>query len=268
MKISFSTLGCPEWPWKEILVAAKDLGYDGIEIRGIEKEVYVPKLDPFLPENIESTKKELKRTGLDISCLTSSCFLFDEDQDRYLKEGKEYIDAAANLGVPYIRVLGDRDPQPDQNVNKAQVAQMLLELGNYAKDRQVTVLIESNGVYADSKVMLDLMLEVNHPWIGVLWDIHHPYRYYNEPVEETYSRLKEYIRHVHIKDSIFLDGKNKYCLLGQGDIPVKQALNILKEASYSNYISLEWVKRWYYDLEEPAIAFSHFINIVKEILGG
>ena len=33
MKVSFSTLGCPEWSWAEITSMAKDLGFDGIEIR-------------------------------------------------------------------------------------------------------------------------------------------------------------------------------------------------------------------------------------------
>lgn len=40
MKICFSTLGCPDWSWEEILAAAKDLGYDGIELRGLGNEIY------------------------------------------------------------------------------------------------------------------------------------------------------------------------------------------------------------------------------------
>jgi len=35
MKIGFSTLGCPDWTLSEILATAKDLGYNGVEIRGI-----------------------------------------------------------------------------------------------------------------------------------------------------------------------------------------------------------------------------------------
>ena len=42
MKLAFSTLGCPNWPWREIYAAAKDLQVDGIEIRGIENEMYAP----------------------------------------------------------------------------------------------------------------------------------------------------------------------------------------------------------------------------------
>ena len=42
MKISFSTLSCPRWGWGEIIASAHDLGYDGIEIRGVGKDISVP----------------------------------------------------------------------------------------------------------------------------------------------------------------------------------------------------------------------------------
>ena len=35
MKISFSTLACPDFSWTEIYSMAKDVGFNGIEIRGI-----------------------------------------------------------------------------------------------------------------------------------------------------------------------------------------------------------------------------------------
>ena len=34
MKIAFSTLACPDWSWQDITSAAKDFGYDGVEVRG------------------------------------------------------------------------------------------------------------------------------------------------------------------------------------------------------------------------------------------
>ena len=38
MKLAFSTLGCPDWSWEEILATAKDMGFDAVEILGIAKE--------------------------------------------------------------------------------------------------------------------------------------------------------------------------------------------------------------------------------------
>ena len=44
MKISFSTLGCPRWSWREILATACDLGYGGVEVRGVGNDISVPSI--------------------------------------------------------------------------------------------------------------------------------------------------------------------------------------------------------------------------------
>jgi fatty-acyl-CoA synthase len=245
---------------------AKDLGFDGIEIRGIENELYVPMAKPFLESNMKNTKARLSRLNLEIPCLTSSCFLFDKANiDSYLKEGKEYIDTASRLGTPFIRVLGDASPQPGNPVDIDFTAQNLSLLAEYAEERNVKVLVETNGVFSSSHNILELLKKASHPNVGILWDIHHPFRFMKEPVETTYNSLKPYISFVHIKDSIVENGKIRYRMLGHGDIPVKTAVSLLKDNGYSGYVSLEWVKRWYIDLEEPGIVFSHFINFIKNL---
>ncbi len=39
MKIAFSTLACPNSSWQDIVSMAKDLGFDGIEIRGLGDDI-------------------------------------------------------------------------------------------------------------------------------------------------------------------------------------------------------------------------------------
>lgn len=266
MKISFSTLGCPEWFWEDIVATAKDFGYDGIEVRGIEKELYVPKAKPFLPGELAGTKKHLDELGLSISCITSSCYLHvSEKREQYIHEAKEYIDLAAQLSAPYVRVLGDTDPQPGENVDVQGVIAALKEIGEYGLSKKVMVLIETNGVFASSDVLKEVVQKVNNDGVGVLWDIHHPYRFMNEPLEQTYNTLKEYIKHIHIKDSIVRQGKIQYKMMGQGDIPIKECLTLLKRDGYGGFISLEWVKRWYADLEEPGIVFMQFENYIRDM---
>ena len=40
MKISFSTLACPDFSWTDIYTMAKDLGFGGIEIRGLGEDIF------------------------------------------------------------------------------------------------------------------------------------------------------------------------------------------------------------------------------------
>jgi sugar phosphate isomerase/epimerase len=178
MKIAFSTLGCPGWSWEDILVTAKDLGFQGVELRGIENELYVPKTLPFNETNIKSTIERLKKLKLEIPILTSSCYLFEKENiGGYISEGKEYIDIASQIGTPFIRVLGDSKVEPGNNIDIEFVAHNLKILAEYASDKNVEVLIETNGDLADSKKMLNLLKITGDRNVGVLWDIHHPFRF-------------------------------------------------------------------------------------------
>lgn len=47
MKLAFSTVGCPDFQWSEIYSMAKDLGFDGIEVRGLGKEISTFNMQPF-----------------------------------------------------------------------------------------------------------------------------------------------------------------------------------------------------------------------------
>lgn len=266
MKISFSTLGCPDWSWEDMLSIAKDIGFDGIEIRGIGNELYAPKAKQFAIDNIELTKKKLDKIGIEVPCLTSAAFLFDKTNiEKHLQEASDYIDLAAKLGTPYVRVLGDAQPQAGE-VDIDFVIENLKKLAEKASARGVKLLIETNGVFADSKILKDALEKVNSKSVGVLWDVHHPVRFFNEPVEKTYENLKDYISFIHVKDSVVVDGSIKYKMMGYGDIPVKDIIRLLKENDYNGYISLEWVKRWCLDLEEPGIVFAHFAGYMKSLL--
>jgi hypothetical protein len=47
MKISFSTLACPEYSWSDIYSMAKDIGFNGIEIRGLGNDIFAVNAQPF-----------------------------------------------------------------------------------------------------------------------------------------------------------------------------------------------------------------------------
>ena len=59
--ISFSTLGCPSWTWKQILDQADRLGYAAIELRGIGSELDLTKLPEFAPTRIFKSHSSAKK---------------------------------------------------------------------------------------------------------------------------------------------------------------------------------------------------------------
>ena len=55
MKLSFSTLGCPEWCFDKVLDEAERLGFQGIEIRGVNGVMRAEEIPEFFPENVAET---------------------------------------------------------------------------------------------------------------------------------------------------------------------------------------------------------------------
>ncbi|MCL2036078.1 MAG: AMP-binding protein [Oscillospiraceae bacterium] len=269
MKIAFSTIACPDFSWTDIYSMAKDLGFNGIEIRGLGDEIFAPKAKPFTANQLDKTRETLKRLSLETPCFSSGCSLKDRDNfEQNVEEIKSYIQLAEKLGADYVRVLGEVEPMPNPDcpVDDDVVIETLNALKGIAAKAKVTLLVETNGVYCDTKRLRRLLDEVNSPSVAALWDIHHPYRYAGEEPTETVANLADYIRYVHVKDSLMVDGSVKYKLMGEGDLPVKTALEELVKIGYDGYVTLEWVKRWAGDLEDAGIVFPHFARYMKPYL--
>lgn len=267
MKLAFSTIGCPGWSFGDIISAAKDLKFDGIEIRGIGKEVYAPKCVQFSKEKIDDTIAALG-SKLKISCLTTGiCLGAKEKEEAALKEAEDYAPLAAKLKVPYIRTMITDRPYPEEtDVEHAlKVYRMICDMFK-EKAPDTKVLVETNGILADTSKMREFIEKAGRDNSGVLWDINHPVRFFNESVETTLQNIGEYVRYVHVKDSKVEDGKIVYRMMGYGDMPLFEALKALHQIGYDGYISLEWVKRWLPELQEPGIVFAQYISYMSYLL--
>jgi sugar phosphate isomerase/epimerase len=262
-KLSFSTLGCPDWSFDQIIDFAKENKYKGIEVRGILREMDLTKVPEFSsPEAIVSTLKKMKDRGLVFVDLGSSCALHfpkGEERTKNLDEGKRFINLAAQLNCPYVRVFPnqlpkDRDRQESLNL----IMDGLRELGEYASKTNVTVLLESHGELIYKKDLLAVMEGAAHPQVGLVWDVCNMWVATKEPPDEVYAALKPYIRHTHIKDLRIVDGKEEYVLLGTGIVPIFSAIDLLYRNQYPGYYSFEWEKLWHPEILEPQIALADY----------
>jgi sugar phosphate isomerase/epimerase len=263
--LAFTTLACPGWSWEQIVQKAVEYGYQGVELRGVEGEMDLTQAAPFTSGRLAVTKRELKDRGLAIPCLDTSC-RFDQAAavGASIDEGKRHIDLAAALEAPAIRVFGDRIPdiQAREQII-GQVSDGVLALARHAEGTGVQVLLESHGDFARLENLLAVLRVARHPQVGILWDVHHPYRFFAEPLVDTYERLKNHIKHVHLKDSIATDGGVRYCLLGEGDVPVGTVLQLLASGGYRGWIAFEWEKRWHPEIEEPEVALPAFVRALR-----
>jgi len=267
MKIAFSTLGCPDFSWTDIYSMAKDLGFDGIEIRGLGDEIFAAKAQPFLESQLPQTIKKLSSLRLEIPCLSSGCCVrFADKAEENHQEIVHYIKLASALKTPYIRILGDLEPHMTGEVDDEVVLAALRRLIPIAEEHHVTLLVETNGVYADTARLGALLNRVESDYVAALWDMHHPFRFAGETPGKTVQNLGAYIKYVHIKDSVSENGSIKYRMMGEGDLPVDDMMLALRSINYDGYVSLEWVKRWANDLDDPGIVFPHFTNYMSRYM--
>ncbi len=256
MKLAFSTLGCPEFGWSDVYSMAKDLGFQGIEVRGLGDELFDGKTKPFQQENLPKTLAQLKKIRMNISCISSgACLKFPEKAEETRRELLRSIDVASQLEAPFVRILGDLSPAPDGEVDDAVVLKALRALIPYAEEKGVTLLVETNGVYADTSRLASLLNQIESDSIGALWDMHHPYRYGNETPEQTVQNLGAYIKYTHIKDSVMENGRVAYKMMGEGDLPVDAIMRALRSINYEGYISLEWLKSYMPELNDAGVVF-------------
>ncbi len=269
MKLSFSTLAAPDWSFEELTSIAADLGYDGIELRGIAAEMSAPRIPQFSDARIEASRRHLQARGLAIPILTAGAYLnANSDPDAARSELRDYILLAEKLGTPYVRVMGEPTPEPRDAFDFDGVAEEYAALCAFAAQHRVRLLIETNGALVHSAEAVRLMETVNSPAAGILWDVHHTFRYGKETPEETAAALGKYICHTHIKDSVVgTNGRLTYMLNGYGDVPIEQAVKALKAIGYEGYLSYEWVKRWSRELAEPGVALYSYISTMRDMLG-
>lgn len=266
MKLAFSTIACPRWDFDEIFSTAVDFGFEGIEIRGISDEIFAPSIKVFSPENISATKKRIDDAGIAVSCLTSSaCLAEHAKKETAVAEAKAYIDLAEKLSCAYVRVMPTGVPHKDGG-DVVLCRRQYQELCEYGETKGVTPIMETNGMFADTNVLKEFIESISSGNKGVLWDINHPYRFNGETVEETVRNIGAYVKYVHIKDSRAENGITVYKLLGYGNVPVKKAVLALKDMGYEGFLSLEWVKRWNQNLEEPFIVIPNYAGYMRAIL--
>lgn len=271
MRLSFSTLSCPDWSWEKVLDEAQRLGYAGIEVRGADGEMFLPRAKPFQPETIDQTMADLKRRSLVITDLGSSVNFHDPATwDSCLQEGKDYIDLAAKLGVPYVRVFGDKVPdrsKADETI--ALIVKGYRELCAYIGKRDVMILQETHGDFPDIDLIRPVFEGVAHPKLGMLWDIEHVFKRYGKDASAFVRWAAPYIRHVHVKDTKTQpDGSFKLCMIGEGDVPIAADVVLLRDIGYNGFLSLEWEKKWVPHLEEPEVVIPLYITFMKQLLAG
>lgn len=274
MKISFTTLGCPGWDLETICRRARDYGYQGIDFRGYLNDLDVTLLPQFTSGAAE-TRKMLADYGLETSGISTSITVCDANRlQANLDEAKRTIETAHGLGTGNVRVFGGGDLAAHSRAELAKVGcdtvERILELDGAG---ELHWLFETHDNWIKSTDCRLLLDNIPNPAFGALWDIGHTPRVGGETPAETIAALGQRIGYTHVKDAAYdpahpiaMPDGWRYVIPGTGQLPLAEAIRLLRQQGYTGWLVLEHEKRWHPELPEPEEIFPAYVQWVKGIL--
>lgn len=252
MQYSFMSFSCPQLSFDEMLTLAKRFGYAGIEPRVESQHKHGVEYDAPA-----AVRKELRRksaqSGVAIACLATSCCLADlKTAAAALEKMRQAIDLAGDIGARRVRIFGGGLPAGISREQAIEaVAGALRAVAEQAKKRKVIVCLETHDDWCDPSHVAEVMRRVNHPAIGVNWDIMHPVVRKLATMEQAFDTLKPWIRHVHFHDGAMEADKVVLKPVGQGMIDHRCAVRLLRELPYQDFLSGEWIGWEPYEIHLP-----------------
>ncbi len=270
MKIGFSTLACPSWNLNKVVEQAAAMGYQGVEIRGLEGELHLP-LAPSLAGKPDHVRELFAEKKVALVCLGTSASLTSRDKGEVARQKGiiiEFVELASRLGCPFVRLIAGEVQRRDTS-DKAfhRFVEGIKPLADTAAQRSVCLLVENGGDYRDSWSMWQVCDTVDHPAVKICWNQVSAMGVL-EPATVSIPRLGTKMGIVHIGDARF-DERGvllEHTPLGEGDVGVGREIDILKGIGYGGYLMYEWPKLWVDGLAGPEAALPKAAEFLKAAL--
>ncbi|MBQ9485985.1 MAG: AMP-binding protein, partial [Clostridia bacterium] len=258
MNLSFSTNGW-KLSFEQLLKELSENKIFGLELHDAVSAFGEER--PFSANNLAKTKKKLFEYGVRVSCIDAVANLAEDACEKCVKEINSLISLAKDVGCKFVRLHAYSDDEfatADGAVKK--VVETVLPT---AEKSGVILLVETMGIYADTKRLADTLGEFACDNLSALWDVHHTYVFGGEKPEETIKNLGKHVKHLHIKDSVKTTGGIKYRLLGEGDLPLKEVFSTIRSVNYEGFISLELYPDDLEELGDSEIVLPQFSSFMS-----
>ena len=161
---------------------------------------------------------------------------------------KQWIDYAALMGAPHIRVFAGKHPKGVSGEEAEQNAvEALTEAAVYAAEKQVYLGIENHDSITTADRLLRIVRAVESPWVGVNLDSG------NFIADDVYAEItasSPYAVNVQLKTEIKVgDGKKPADL--------ERVVKILKDTGYEGFVVLEF--------EEETDPYEHVPPLLEKL---
>lgn len=250
-KVSFYTPPLPKFEsYRETIDAAAEYGLQAVEGLNIY-EFATPDLEVAREMRAYADSKNVR-----FSCFSVFCNLVGDNADQAVDMVKAYADVAATLGSPFLHHTIVSETQAPEKILPftkeyfEQGVQAVREIFDYAKERGVKSVFEDQGYLFNGVENFGRFLKEVDRDVGVVADFGN----IAQAGEDIIGFLQAYaprVCHVHIKDIVVKDENTGNGLrtldkrymhevpLGKGEVPMEEAVNLLRAVGYDGFYSLE-----------------------------
>ena len=245
---------------KAVIAKAKEIGFDVIEFSTIT----VPPGKTLIDYAAE-LRAEAARAGMAIVNYTVGAdFLRGSNGDlrAEIARVQAEVDVAAVLGVPGMRhdassgwPAGHAGPRSFEAA-LPRLAEGCRAVTEYAEQKGIKTMVENHGYFCQESTRVEqLVTAVDHANFGVLVDMGNFLCADDEPAAAV-GRLMPYAFHCHAKDFHVKPGTDVFpgdgwfpsragnylrgAIIGHGNVPVLQCLQIMRRAGYQGVLSIEY----------------------------
>jgi sugar phosphate isomerase/epimerase len=290
MKLAVSTYSLARWRRENnktleqsLAWIADESGVDAVEFAGAIAE---ERQD--VVKRAASLRKRCDKLGLKIVsyCVGAELLVPESKQRDVVKQLKEHLDAAAELGAGSMRhdvTRGFGEHSRGLRILETfdaavkHVAPPIREVADYGESKTIKTSLETHGFFMQaSKRVAKLIETVNHPNFGLTIDLGN-FLCVNEDCTDATRRLAKHVIMAHAKDfhikpkedmppTGWFATPTEICLrgaiAGHGVLNLPAQLKLLQNAGYDGYLSLEFE-----GMEEPTQAVKLGLDYLRTILG-
>lgn len=202
-------------------------GLEGVELRTTHAHGVEPSLDA---EGRAKVKERFSKTRVRLVVLGTVAEFHSPDPatvKKNIAQANEFTKLAVDVGAWGIKVRPNGLPKdvPTETTLR-QIGEALREVGEFAKDKGITVCVECHGGgTSDPPNMAKIMEFCKHPSVGLCWNSN-AIDVKDGSIKENFELCKAWIKHCHIQP---LDGK----------YPNAELMPLLKSINFTGYTMLE-----------------------------
>lgn len=270
-RLAVSTLGAVEESLADVAALLARHGIDAVELRTADDAPVHVGLTARERAEVRATFAD---AGVGVLTVASRVKVASPDPGTTASL-RRHLELTADLGGRYVRVFpgapaapvapDELPPVADVEAADTRAAEVLAATAAQAADLGVGVLVETHDSHPRGRDVARVLDRVaDHPSVGAIWDLLHPWRV-GEALEESADHLLPYLLddrgYVQIKDVPSRQDTTPV-LQGTGALPLDPALALLAGRGYRGPLSLEWERHWRRDAAPLADAVAAAVTAV------